>query len=294
MNADNPRSDTDGNNSRAIRQANAPDHPPVDYAAGFVWPQDLGIGSLEDQLNSVQRIQAHRFDAFEAELGPFRVVAVTPSSRAATTSNLSTDDAIAGMAESLVATHRPDLVICATALHVDQAAEDSSQDVLPDWQQRNAISVAGVLRRADGSTFDWPHTDAMRDLLRRRKLPIVTWHQADAQGSTAPWTAAEKTRVIADESASIVQAACAKREIACMCLGIVRWLPGEGPSRELTDYRASDSPARKLGRILRWAVKNRAAIKETARAAEQDLVTADKLATEVCALAQDFCQDESG
>lgn len=251
---------------------------PAANAAGIVWPRELSIGSLEDQLEIVKRTAANGFQVVDAKLDQLRIVAATPDKNAQP--ELPVDSA-RSMLQSLLQTHRPRLVICASALRVQQEVphEEVDRGCDLDWARRNAVYAAQSLQVADGSMINWPLAAELSEILHARKRIVAPWSCKDA-----PWSEGDSRRIVADDVPAIVQAECEQRAIPCLAIGVVRWLPGEAPSRELVDYQASASRAKKLGRMLRWAVKNRAAIKETAQAAEADLLAADQLATEVCEL----------
>ncbi len=264
------------------RESSAGD-PPARYELGVVWPNVLGIGSLEDQFDSVRRIEASGFDAYELQMGEAQAIAVTLQK--SSTVGEQTANASRSMALSLATAHRPQLLIFATTLRLerrDTNGDHGETDAQPPaWMQRNALCLAETYHDAEGAAQVWPLTDHLRASAPAARVQPHAWHHPDS-----PWPADACFRIVANESPMTVREECAARGIRCLALGVIRWLPGEQPSLELADFRATNSKAKKLGRMLRWLVKDRAAIRETAQAAQHDLVAADTLAEGICQLAK--------
>lgn len=238
---------------------------PAAYHAGLVWPYRPAVGSWEDLLDDRRKTKAHGFVAIEGLLNGLRIAAVTPQAPDVA------DDEVQQMVRSLLTAHRPQFTVCVTPLRVQAGTKNDSPGQEPAWARQFSLCVAQSLEDEAGRTHACPLSEKLREACRAEDLGLLPWRHHATPAAAAP-------RLIAGSLPLIVRKVCNERGVPCVALGVVRYEAGEEPSRELIDYQHSASTARKFGRMLRWVVKNRSAIRETAQAAQDNLRAGDLLA----------------
>ncbi|MDA7980545.1 MAG: hypothetical protein MPJ50_17445 [Pirellulales bacterium] len=268
-------------NCAEIAKAKFVGTPPVLHDAGIVWPSELGVGSLADLMTAVRSKKANSFSTLQGMLGPQKLIAVTPA-HGLEDSNSSAAERARSVVRAVLSAHRPRLIVCCSTLRVQQSPNFREADVASECltdsspEKKFAVTWGTSLTNADGQAIQFDRPEQSPDLRQADRFEQAEWYV-----TAAPWTTSAKTRLVSSPYPIIVRQECDVRGIPLVAMGVVRWSAGQRPSAELTDYRASKSGVRKLGRMLRWAVKNRDAMRETAKAAEDDLIAADKLAAAI-------------